>query len=84
MVKRDHARMAFSNPGFNSRWLQIFNGGVMQKSTNMEKQVCWGWDGVYDYPDMRQYYKQVVKKQIKEEANEEVGEEGRRFYDDRF
>ena len=56
----------------------------MQKSINMEKQVCWGWDGVYDYSDMRYYYKQVANRQIKEEANEEIREQKRRYDDDRF
>lgn len=56
----------------------------MQKSTNMEKQVCWGWDGVYDYPEMRYYYKQVVNRQIKEEADDEAEERRRQIYNDRF
>lgn len=41
----------------------------MQKSTNMEKQICWGWDGVYDYPDMRQYYKRIANEEIDEERS---------------
>jgi hypothetical protein len=57
----------------------------MQKSINMEKQVCWGWDGVYDYPDIRYYYKQLAKKHIEEAIHDENEEQQRRqFYHDRF
>jgi len=43
----------------------------MNKSTNMEKQVCWGWDGVYDYPDMRQYYKRLADEEIERQLKDE-------------
>lgn len=52
------------------KWWFESTRGHMQKSTNMEKQVCWGWDGVYDYHDMRQYYKRFLEEEIGEALEE--------------
>lgn len=40
----------------------------MQKSENKIKQMNWGWDGSYDYSELRQYYKRFLENELGEEV----------------
>lgn len=47
----------------------------MQKSENKIKPIYWGWDGIYEYCQLRQYYRQITAKDIKDECAGRPAEE---------
>jgi len=53
----------------------------MQKSENKIRQICWGWDGVYDYHDMRQFYKRLIEDEVEDQLHDDDREkDGSRSY----
>jgi hypothetical protein len=42
----------------------------MNKSPNIQRPIYWGWEGIYDYSELRTYYKRVVEEEIGEELEE--------------